>query len=263
MSNDLSSAGLHEEGQPARDRPPAALVPPGHRWREQAASSGLFDSRHTKHRESIFMSDFDFKPAWRLTLAALTLALSACAAGRASPPRPPQPTKPPQVVYRIDDHRYFELTPDETCFGNMLYFVDTAKGIRSEVVTFDAVMNRTTLIIDAANDQYLVAPVTRGGINCSSGGGACSAAAMPYSTDGGRTWKRVWSPGTTYDLMVSGSTAYQLHRNVDVIAEGLDLTLSKPRSSDWTYFPRFVFKPRIPSADTKVQCKAQDSGSSK
>ncbi|MDQ0042587.1 T6SS immunity protein Tli3 family protein [Variovorax boronicumulans] len=112
------------------------------------------------------MSNLDFKPAWRLTLAALALALalalSACASGRASPPPPSQPAKPPQVVYRIDDHRYFELTPDETCFGNMLYFIDTAKGIRSEVVTFDAVMNRTTLIIDAANDQYLVAPVTRG-----------------------------------------------------------------------------------------------------
>ncbi|WP_409051204.1 hypothetical protein [Variovorax sp. GrIS 2.14] len=170
---------------------------------------------------------------------------------------------PAQVAYRIDDHRYFEITPDETCFGNMLYFVDTAKGIHSEVVTFDAVMNRTTLIIDAANDQYLVAPVTRGGTNCSSGGGACGGDKMPYSTDGGRTWKRVWSPGSDYDLMLSGSTAYQSHRNVDVITEGLELTLLKPMSEDWKYLPGFIFKPRIAPTDTKVSCKALNNGSLK
>lgn len=209
------------------------------------------------------MSKSDFRSVWGLTLAALVLALSACAVGRASPPPTHRPDIPPQVAYRIDEHRYFEITPEDNCYGDMLYFIDTAKGIRSEVVGFDAVMNRTTLIIDAANDQYLVAPVTRGGINCSSGGGGCAAAAMPYSIDGGRTWKRVWSPGTTYDLMVSGSTAYQSHRNVDVITDGLDLTHPTPQSSDWTYLPGFVFKPRIPPADIKVQCKAQDSGSRK
>ncbi|MGJ7568250.1 T6SS immunity protein Tli3 family protein [Variovorax sp. GB1R11] len=205
-----------------------------------------------------------------LTSVALVLGLGACAQGGsppkvwpAEPAKPPAPPVTPQVAYRIDEHRYFEITPEDNCYGDMLYFVDTAKGIRSEVVGFDAVMNRTTLIIDAANDQYLVAPVTRGGINCSSGGGGCAAATMPYSIDGGRTWKRVWSPGTTYDLMVSGSTAYQSHRNVDVITDGLDLTHPTPQSSDWTYLPGFVFKPRIPPADIKVQCKAQDSGSRK
>lgn len=202
----------------------------------------------------------------QLALVALTLGLSACALGRAPPRPPPWPSGPPQVVYRIDAHRYFELTPDETCFGNMLYFVDTAKSIRSEVVQFDAVMNRTTLIIDAANDQYLIGPVTRGNTNCSSGGGACGGDKMPYSTDGGRTWKRVWSPGTTYDLMASGSTAYQAwHRpayNVTSTDE-LDLTISVPKSSDWASVRDFVFKPRIAPIDTKVLCKAPGNGSLK
>jgi hypothetical protein len=97
---------------------------------------------------------------------ALALGLGACAQS-GSPPKvrsavPAKPRVPPQVAYRIDDHRYFEITPEANCYGDMLYFIDTVKGIRSEVVPFDAVMNRTTLIIDAANDQYLVAPVTRG-----------------------------------------------------------------------------------------------------
>jgi hypothetical protein len=208
------------------------------------------------------MSDLDFKSVWRLTLAALAVALSACTFGRDSTPAAPELVIPPQVAYRIDDHRYFEITPKKRCYGDMLYFLDTAKGIRSEVVAFDAVMNRTTLIIDAANDQYLVAPVTRGGIDCSSGGGACGGDKMPYSTDGGKTWKLVWAHSPYGDLMTSGSAAYQLRRK-GTITDGIDLTLLRPESSDWKYLPGFVFKPRIAPVDTKVQCRGQESGSRK
>ncbi|MDQ0042586.1 hypothetical protein [Variovorax boronicumulans] len=61
--------------------------------------------------------------------------------------------------------------------------------------------------------------------------------------------------------MISDSTAY----NVDglKLMNGLNLALPKPQSSDWKYLRDFVFKPRISPVDTKVQCKAQDSGSSK
>lgn len=205
------------------------------------------------------MKSPDLQAAWRLSVAPLALMLSACAFGDSSRPLAPQPTKPPQVVYRIDDHRYFELTPDETCFGNMLYFVDTAKDIRSEVVIFDAVMNRTTLIIDAANDQYLVAPVSRGGTNCSSGGGACGGDRMPYSIDGGRTWRRAWAHSSRDGVMISGAMAY----NVDglKLMNGLDLTLSEPKSNDWKYLRNFTFSPRVPPTDSKVLCRAQGNGS--
>ena len=205
------------------------------------------------------MSDkLNVKPLLWLAVFAQALGLSACVSGRAPSP-PPKPFVPPQVVYRIDANRYFELTPDETCAGNILYFVDKAKGVRSGVVKFDAVMNHTTLVIDAANDQYLVAPVTRGGTNRSSGGGG-GGDSMPYSTDGGRTWEWAWSPGTDYDLMVSGSMAYQTHVNVDPITQGLDLTLPQPQSNDWKYLPKFIFKPRIAPLDTKVRCSAKTQG---
>ncbi len=198
-----------------------------------------------------------------MSLAPLALILSACAFGDSSPPLVPQPSKPPQVVYRIDDHRYFELTPDETCFGNMLYFVDTAKGIRSEVVIFDAVMNRTTLVIDAANDQYLVAPVTRGSINCSSGGGACGER-LPYSVDGGRTWRRAWYPGYGDDLMASESTVYRSYRIQTVHTDRLDLAdLPTTNNTNWKSVRDFVFKPRIAPVDTKVMCRAKGNGSLK
>lgn len=200
------------------------------------------------------------QPVWRLSLAAFAVTLSACAFGDSSPAPEPRLTKPPQVVYRIDDHRYFELTPDETCFGNMLYFVDTAKGIRSEVVIFDAVMNRTTLVIDAANDRYLVAPVTRGNTNCSSGGGGCSGDQLPYSVDGGKSWNRAWAHSSRNGVMVSGSTAY----NVDGVKlmHSLDLVRSKPKSDDWKYLPDFNFEPRIAPVDVKVTCRAQGKESS-
>ncbi len=206
--------------------------------------------------------------AERLALVALTLGLSACALGGRSPLPEPKPFVSPQVAYRIDDHRYFEITPHASgeCTGKMIYFVDTAKGIRSEAVLWDNVMTQGKLIIDAANDQYLIGPVTRGNTNCSSGGGACGGDKMPYSTDGGRTWKRVWSPGTTYDLMVSGSKAYQAwHRPAYNMTstDALDLTISVPKSSDWASVRDFVFKPRIAPIDTKVLCKVQGNGSLK
>ncbi len=206
------------------------------------------------------MRKLDLKFAWRLSLTASALALSACASGGASPPLAPGPVIPPQVAYRIDDHRYFEITPEEHCYGDMLYFVDTAKGIRSEVVKFDAVMNRTTLIIDAANDQYLVAPVTRESINCSSGGGGCGDK-MPYSIDGGRTWKRVWAPSPYDKLHISGTKVYQIDE--DNITRGFDLS-SLPLSEDgirWPFIHGFVFKTHIAPVDTKVLCKAQGKGS--
>ncbi len=196
--------------------------------------------------------------AERLAVVALTLGLSACALGGRSPLPEPKPFVSPQVAYRIDDHRYFEITPEKRCHYDTLYFVDTAKGIRSEVVNFDPVMNRTTLIIDAANDQYLIGPVTRGNTNCSSGGGTCGGDKMPYSTDGGRTWKRVPAYSSRNGVMVSGSTAY----NVDgaELLQGLDLTLSKSNSNDWKYFPNFTFKPRVAPLDTKVMCELKLTG---
>jgi hypothetical protein len=229
------------------------------------------------------MSNLDLEAVRRLPLAALVLCLSACAFGGASSPSAPGPSKPPQVVYRIDDHRYFELTPDETCFGNMLYFVDMAKGIRSEVVTFDAVMNRTTLIIDAANDQYLVAPVTRGNTDRSSGGGG-GGDKMPYSTDGGRTWQRVQA-STNHDMMISGSMAYQATEFIgysapgfdkknlirEVVFDGIDLAkdititggVDGPRRTEgyWKLVKNFTFKPRIAPVDTKVRCSVRPEGS--
>lgn len=214
------------------------------------------------------MSKLDLRRPHRLALTALALGLSGCVSST-TPPYRDQATKQakpkpaPQVVYRIDDHRYFEVTPENDCYDDMLSFVDTARGIRSDVVKFDAVMNRTTLIIDAANDQYLVAPVTRGGTNCSSGGGACGGSSMPYSIDGGRTWQRAWHAAPGNDLMISQSTAYRRYRIQSFHTDALDLvTFPTSRSAAWkTLGDDFVFKPRVAPVDTKVWCSTKPEGS--
>jgi hypothetical protein len=119
---------------------------------------------------------------------------------------------PPQVTYRIDENRYFELVhhTHQSCANAGVFYVDKALGIRSFVVTLDpAVTGASNFIIDAANDQYLIGPVTRGNTDCSSGGGGCGGASMPYSTDAGRTWRRASPPITGgYELYLAGEAVF-------------------------------------------------------
>ena len=83
-----------------------------------------------------------------------------------------RPVAPPQVVYRIDENRYFELVPrsEGACTDATVFYADKKKGIRSLVVKWDrGAMGGSAFIIDAANDQYLIGPATRGNTDCSSG----------------------------------------------------------------------------------------------
>jgi hypothetical protein len=161
---------------------------------------------------------------------------------------------PPQVTYRIDDSRYFELVHDthQACANAGVFYVDKAKGIRSFVVTLDpAVTGASNFIIDAANDQYLIGPVTRGNTDCSSGGGSCKGASMPYSTDAGRTWKQ--APADPYSARgVSGSVAYSA--GVRNLTRSLDLSKADVARGEWTYLPNFTFSPRKAPLDTKFHC---------
>ena len=144
-------------------------------------------------------------------------ALTGCGIGRGPYPGVPDfvdassipvykgPVAAPQVAYRIDENRYFEIVPLEAgaCTVGRIYYNDKAKGIRSLVMSLKE-LGGVDLVIDAANDQYLVAPMTRGSINCSSGGGFCSGPKLPYSVDGGRTWKRVEPRFLGRDVYLAG-----------------------------------------------------------
>ncbi|RYG59006.1 hypothetical protein EON80_26230 [bacterium] len=193
----------------------------------------------------------------RLLLLAGTALLTACGVSASQHGKPflnasgqieraPIEIAAPQVAYRIDEHRFFEIVPSGpgACTNAMVYFVDKAKGIRSEAVRLDpGSMGAGTLIIDAANDQYLVAPVTRGNLDCSSGGGYCAGPKLPYSVDGGRTWKR-GNPRFTngFDLYLTGE---------DLFYAGQKVKLSSMTLGD-SAWQRYYILPSNPLPTLKV-----------
>jgi hypothetical protein len=153
-----------------------------------------------------------------LTIVVVLLSgilLSACTLHRSrSGSEPPYsgPVAKPQVAYRIDEQRFFEIVPlrEGACSSAIVYYTDKAKDIHTAVVRLDpGSMGGGDFIIDAANDQYLVAPIVRGNTDCESGGNGCSGSRLPYSTDGGRTWKGA-SPASYggYKVYMSGDNVY-------------------------------------------------------
>jgi hypothetical protein len=148
------------------------------------------------------------------------------------------PVAPPQVAYRIDDHRYFEIVPTENyaCSRARLLYVDTTRGIRTRVTNWDNVIGGR-LFIDAANDQYLISPIL--GVDpsdCQSGDrrvmDACLVSRFRYSVDAGQTWKAI------------RSTAIQDHEDMYLIGETLYHAGLKARVPDlvkgdsaWSAFP--------------------------
>jgi pimeloyl-ACP methyl ester carboxylesterase len=209
-----------------------------------------------------------------LTLVSATL-LTACSLGGLGGPYPGVPAlsdagraqpytgevAAPQVAYRIDENRYFEIVPygRGACTNAMVQFVDKAKGIRSDAVLFDwGPMVEAKLIIDASNDQYLVAPVTRGNTDCSSGGGLCGGSKLPYSTDGGRTWKRVEVPFTYGPVDSRGVHVYVSTANARIDrreTEILALSTANPTLKDWqTDEPLGIPVPKLAPIDTKFHC---------
>jgi hypothetical protein len=205
-------------------------------------------------------------------VAAGVILLTACSLGGLGGPYPGVPAlsdpgraqpytgevAAPQVAYRIDENRYFEIVPygRGACTNAMVQFVDKAKGIRSDAVLLDpGSMGAATLIIDASNDQYLVAPVTRGNTDCSSGGGLCGGSKLPYSTDGGRTWNRGQArSATAWPIHLRGSIVYATGGSG--VTEYVDLAKGSLATRDWQALPDYAGPPAPTKApiDTKFHC---------
>jgi hypothetical protein len=120
------------------------------------------------------------------------------------------PVAPPQIAYRIDGHRYFEIVPKENnaCFPARLNYVDTALGIRTDVTSWNLITAHNVFTLDAASN-YLVTPLIDP--NCETGGGNACMPFIRYSTDAGRTWQvgrpRYSSPGAD-DVYLIGDSVY-------------------------------------------------------
>jgi len=195
-----------------------------------------------------------------LPLIAILIAALLSACGAPDPltyvyPEYSGPVAAPQTVYRIDENRYFEIVPYENmpCARARLYYTDKAQGIHSRVAHWDSLRDGT-LIIDAANTNYLVSLIIDSNADCgadTSASAACSKR-LPYSTDGGRTWKFI--PTVLHEPMrLIGSKFYVGSYFTDVV------DLSKPVSTmdDWTRYPTeniSIPKPRKAPLDTEFHC---------
>jgi hypothetical protein len=161
-------------------------------------------------------------------------------AGCGTPPpyvQYPGPVADPQVVYRIDANRYFELVPQQAaaCVEGTLTYVDRQQGIRSTVFHWRSEDYHTVpkqgFIIDAANTQYLIGPWRRFPYGCQSGGGGCDDR-LPYSIDSGRTWQFTTPASSGNALYAIGDEIYLVwYESDESFAK-----LSKPLTafSDWT-----------------------------
>jgi hypothetical protein len=153
--------------------------------------------------------------AWSALLLMTCLTQTSCTnTGLKQPPRS-LIIAPPQVIYRIDDHRYFIIENDgeRECYAGIIVYIDEKLGIKSTVESWErAKRGRRKFTIDASNDKYLGAPTERSSGNCSSGSGNCLGDVTEYSVDYGRTWiyRR---HGTDDDILISGNKFYKYLAN--------------------------------------------------
>jgi hypothetical protein len=185
------------------------------------------------------------------------LVLTACA--QPLPQYQPYagPVAPPQIAYRIDENRHFEVVPQEAgaCTRANLYYVDKAQNIRSRVSVWRwGSMVDTTFVIDAANDQYLVAPIVVSSSGCQIGGGYQCSNRLYYSQDAGKSWKstRSYRGSSTY---LVGSTFYVHSREYG--GWKVDINKNIPDDDKWHEYGSAEPQPqpvKMP-LDTEFQCK--------
>jgi len=122
----------------------------------------------------------------------LSIVIVFIVAGCAIPPPKPPSVEPhydvpPQVIYRIDDHRYMSLENYRDCNFGTTYYNDDRQGVRFELGrgTFENFRGR--LINADPSGRYLVLPSSRPPhYGCPDKG--CNVS-FYYSTDGGRTFQ--------------------------------------------------------------------------
>jgi len=165
----------------------------------------------------------------------------------------------PQVAYRIDDHRYFEVVPLEgmSCAHARLYYTDKARNIHSDIASWDRVANGA-FIIDAANDQFLIGPILLSNANCQTGDSAnlkC-ASRLPYSVDGGRTWKYNIPQWSDRDVYMTGAEIYTGGARASIVSLADGLVPDVWHSSRLQEFPQTSIRP----LDTRLECSAFKKG---
>ncbi|MBP0597025.1 hypothetical protein J8I26_02855 [Herbaspirillum sp. LeCh32-8] len=209
-------------------------------------------------------------------MSLLVITLSACASDplnqQRKPVPPPMYDVAPQVIYRIDDHRYISLENYDRCRGQNFY-IDTQAGIRTEIMTGNLSQYRGKLVIDDPTGMNIVIPEAPGGV-CGDKG--CNAY-LGYSTDGGRTFKykkymQAESPAKdsqNYSILVGQDGVYVAEKRSQTngatyvtkypLVPGIDLDKPYPPGVQGEGFPTSK-KPlpllRTPSGQDHITCDA-------
>ncbi|WP_420993833.1 T6SS immunity protein Tli3 family protein [Cupriavidus sp. 30B13] len=128
--------------------------------------------------------------------AVAMLLIAGCAVKNAKPPAVERHYDvQPQVIYRIDDHRFISLENYTDCHHGTTYYNDTHQGIRTELGWASKENYRGRLINADPTGQNIVIPnSTPPKFACPDKGCRVSFA---YSTDGGRTFKGEWYMSNT------------------------------------------------------------------
>ena len=148
-------------------------------------------------------------------LLLVSVVLSSCTGtGLKQPPRSLIIAQP-QIIYRIDESRYFILKSngEQECNNGTIVYIDDNLHIKANVESWSqSRLWPRKFTIDAANTQYLGAPTEGSSGNCSSGSGNCFGNAAVFSSDYGKTWMKR-QQGSDENIAIVGNEFYEYKSN--------------------------------------------------
>ncbi|KVL28904.1 hypothetical protein WS98_26610 [Burkholderia territorii] len=185
---------------------------------------------------------------------------------------------PPQIIYRIDDHRFVTLEHYRDCHHGDSYYNDTRAGIRKYLGRgmFENFQGR---IVNAdPSGTNIVFPLAYpDGLVCGNGEKGC-AVPFWYSTDGGKTFAtkiymdhsfNAFEDSEDYSIFVTKDRLYVANRSADddayvleyPMVPGIDLSKPYPPGVKGGSFaaskrPGVFSKIRTPSGQDRIVCDA-------
>ncbi|MCP1439714.1 hypothetical protein J3D56_003150 [Erwinia persicina] len=133
---------------------------------------------------------------------------------------PPPVYGPPQIIYRIDDNRYFTLENYTRCENGQTFYNNKLKNIHVQISPSSGYLFKGRFFWTSTRDDYLAFPVTRNDNKAACMGsdkGCMNIVAL--TTDGGKTKRSVTYGGYTqdpngntknYDMLVTNEGFYMI-----------------------------------------------------
>jgi len=154
---------------------------------------------------------------------------------------PPPVYGPPQIIYRIDDNRYFTLENYTRCEDGQTFYNNKKKGIHVKMLDGSGYLFKGRLFWLSTRDDYLAFPAT---INtryaaCMGSDKGCMNAVI-VTVDGGKTLKSVEYGSYTqdptgdtedYDMLVTNEGFYMIEFN------GKERFAESAATWKWTFDP--------------------------